>query len=304
MYSTQKNIIFSHSISSEVLTLRDKVGRVAEGGLRLQGKHKSTTANTPLLSVITVVFNGESFIEETILSVLNQTYDNIEYIIIDAGSTDGTVDIIRKYGYAIDYWVSEADQGIYDAMNKGASVSHGRYLHFLNAGDSYYEKEVLEKVHPVLRLRYLIVIGAAELVYSDSHRVIRSARLKRFQMPNCHQSCFYLTSEFKKKYFSTEYKIVADFNHWFDVFVLDGAKVTIIDDVVCCYDMNGISSIEITKSFKEILKVFYLTPQWRFKILGVIAVMYTLLRVTVSQVLQRAGMKVVLLRLKLKCNRH
>ena len=125
--STEKNIRYKQSQDIDSLTIPINSERISEGGLRLRGKYKVTTPNKPLISVVTVVFNGELFLEETILSVLNQTYDNIEYIIIDGGSTDETVDIIKKYEYAIDYWVSEIDEGIYDAMNKGGKVAEGRY---------------------------------------------------------------------------------------------------------------------------------------------------------------------------------
>ena len=90
-----------------------------------------------LISVITVSYNAVSTIEQTILSVINQTYSNIEYIIIDGGSTDGTIDIIRRYEDKIAYWVSEPDRGIYDAMNKGASKANGEYIAFLNSDDWY-----------------------------------------------------------------------------------------------------------------------------------------------------------------------
>ena len=89
--------------------------------------------NYPLISVITVSYNAVLTIEQTILSVINQTYLNIEYIIIDGGSTDGTVNVIKKYADKIAYWVSESDKGIYDAMNKGIAYSHGEYCNFINA---------------------------------------------------------------------------------------------------------------------------------------------------------------------------
>ena len=95
------------------------------------------------ISVITVCYNAISTIEPTILSVLNQTYPNVEYIIIDGGSTDGTVDIIKKYANRLAYWVSEPDKGIYDAMNKGIAVATGEYINFMNAGDVFYKNNTL-----------------------------------------------------------------------------------------------------------------------------------------------------------------
>jgi glycosyltransferase involved in cell wall biosynthesis len=115
-------------------------GRQGEGGLRTQGYFKRSEPEKPLITVVTVVFNGEKYLEETILSVINQTYDNVEYIIVDGASTDGTLDIIRKYEHAIDYWVSERDRGIYDAMNTGAKLAHGDALSYMNAGDCIVDK--------------------------------------------------------------------------------------------------------------------------------------------------------------------
>lgn len=86
--------------------------------------------NNPLISVVTVSYNAVSTIEQTILSVINQTYPNIEYVIIDGESTDGTVDVIKKYADRITYWVSEPDKGIYDAMNKGMGISTGDFFNF------------------------------------------------------------------------------------------------------------------------------------------------------------------------------
>lgn len=108
------------------------------GGLRIHGNFKQSYDKKPLISIITVVYNGEKYLEETTLSVLNQTYNNIEYIVIDGGSTDGTLEIIRKYEDTIDYWVSETDKGIYDAMNKGLQACSGEYVWFINAGDMIF----------------------------------------------------------------------------------------------------------------------------------------------------------------------
>ncbi len=106
-----------------------------EGGLRINGKVRKGSEGKPIISVITVVFNGGALIERTIKSVVSQPYSNIEFIIIDGDSTDGTLDIVKKYTDQIDYWKSEADNGIYDAMNKGIANSTGSGLLFVNAGD-------------------------------------------------------------------------------------------------------------------------------------------------------------------------
>jgi glycosyltransferase involved in cell wall biosynthesis len=99
-----------------------------------------------LISIITVVYNSVATIEETIVSVLNQSYRNVEYIIIDGGSNDGTVEVVEKYANQLAYFVSEPDSGLYDAMNKGITASSGEWLLFLNSGDSLFNKHVLTEV--------------------------------------------------------------------------------------------------------------------------------------------------------------
>ncbi|MDB9389996.1 glycosyltransferase family 2 protein [Microcystis aeruginosa] len=129
--------------------------RKGEGGLRTKGYFKHSYGETselsekftvPLVTIITVVFNGEKHLEQTIQSIISQTYDNVEYIIIDGGSTDGTVDIIRKYEEVIDYWVSEPDAGISDAMNKGISLATGILINHLHAGDKFAADTTLSSV--------------------------------------------------------------------------------------------------------------------------------------------------------------
>jgi len=129
--------------------------RRGEGGLRTKGYFKHSYTETselsekfavPLVTIITVVFNGEKHLEQTIQSIISQTYDNVEYIIIDGGSTDGTVDIIRKYEEVIDYWVSEPDAGISDAMNKGISLATGILINHLHAGDKFAADTTLSSV--------------------------------------------------------------------------------------------------------------------------------------------------------------
>lgn len=98
------------------------------------------------MSIITVVYNGVDTLEETILSVVKQNYKNIEYIIIDGESTDGTLEIIKKYQNSIAYWISEPDKGIYDAMNKGINIAKGEWIYFLGSDDWLYNKNVIGSV--------------------------------------------------------------------------------------------------------------------------------------------------------------
>jgi len=121
------------------LLLPENKTRVAEGGLRTKGYFKHSYSDKPLISIVTIVYNGQEYIEQTILSVLNQSYDNVEYIIIDGGSKDDTLSIIKKYADGIDYWVSESDEGISDAFNKGIRCCSGEIIGFINA-DDYYEE--------------------------------------------------------------------------------------------------------------------------------------------------------------------
>ena len=100
----------------------------------------------PKISIITVCYNSEALLERTILSVLNQTYDNVEYIIVDGASKDRTLEIIKKYETQISKWISEKDKGLYDAMNKGLQMTTGDFVWFINSGDAILEKDTIEKM--------------------------------------------------------------------------------------------------------------------------------------------------------------
>lgn len=144
-YSTTKSLLKSTHDSSE--SSGSKVSSKSiptvspvksnEGGLRTQGFSKKSFVGKPLISIVTIVYNGDEHLEESINSVLSQSYDNIEYVIVDGGSTDSTLDIIRKYEDKIDYWVSENDSGISDAFNKGVAHTTGDWVGFINADDWY-----------------------------------------------------------------------------------------------------------------------------------------------------------------------
>ena len=121
---------------------------------------------TPTFSVITVCYNAEATIEDTIQSVISQTYHHVEYIIIDGASKDHTMDIVNRYRDRIAIVVSEPDKGIYDAMNKGISLATGNYLCFLNAGDSFHEDDTLQLAAHSIREALLpdVIYGETALV--------------------------------------------------------------------------------------------------------------------------------------------
>ena len=129
--------------------------------------------NLPTISIITVAYNASNTIETTILSVVNQTYPNIEYIIIDGGSTDGTIDIIKKYESKITKWISEPDKGIYDAMNKGINLARGEWINFMNCGDSFYENNTLQVISDtIINSKDINVIYGNSIISLDRFKYI------------------------------------------------------------------------------------------------------------------------------------
>ena len=172
-------------------------------------------------SIITVTFNASMFLEKTLQSVINQTYNNVEYIVIDGGSKDGTIDIIKNNTSNINYWISEPDNGIYDAMNKGLSIAKGDYVCFLNAGDSFQSSSTLTNLAEELKSRGLpdIIYGETDLVNSNGE-VISKRRLKapqiltwksfRMGMLVCHQA-FFVKRDIAPEY-DLQYRFSSDFD--------------------------------------------------------------------------------------------
>jgi len=175
----------------------------------------------PLISIITISYNSCLTIEDTILSVINQTYPHIEYIVIDGGSKDGTVDIIKRYENKISYWISEPDKGIYYAMNKGIAATTGEWINFINCGDS----------------------GNTVFQYSDHTEIEANRQYGNYKfMPACHQSIFCRTHYMKQFMFDTRYKISADFDFFYKLYFTNN-QYLYKDITVAVFDaMGGISS--------------------------------------------------------------
>ncbi len=225
------------------LFLPEGENRKGEGGLRTKGYFKKSYDDKPLISIITVVFNGEKYLEQTIQSVIGQNYDNVEYIIIDGGSNDGTVDIIKKYEDQIDYWVSEEDRGIYDAMNKGSSLCSGEYVGFLNADDWY----VLDALGMIAK--YLMhekpgyIFGDTALYENECYKNTMKSNLAvyRKRTPIGHQALFVQRKYLLKDPFEIKFERYADYD--FMIKIIDsGLEYIQLDFVVVNYRLGGFSS--------------------------------------------------------------
>jgi len=210
--------------------------RMGEGGLRTRGCFKKSSPDKPLITVITVVFNGVAHFFDTFNSVINQTYDNVEYIIIDGGSTDGTVDIIKQYEDQIDYWVSEKDAGIYDAMNKGLSKASGDFVININIGDLLLDIPVNELLNAI-QLNSLVVGFNVELGENGLFKP-RSGLINKFD--NClhHQGTFY-SCKIAERY-DVRYKVFADFD-LNQRLLKNRYKITLYDKTVSRHSEDGLS---------------------------------------------------------------
>jgi len=199
----------------------------------------------PTFSVITVVRNCVDIIENTILSVINQTYPNIEYIIIDGNSTDGTKDIIKKYRSKINLFISEKDNGIYDAMNKGVSNANGKFVNFMNAGDVFFNnnicqlfaKQILKKPFDVF---YGDVIARSDI--NNSEILVKAKSINKIfsGIIFCHQSSFVKLSNLKETPFDLKFNIVADYNQILSLY-LEKKSFCYIPNVTAKILIGGVS---------------------------------------------------------------
>ena len=209
-----------------------------------------------IITIITVSYNAFSTIERTILSVVTQAYLNIEYIIVDGGSTDGTVDIIKKYESQITNWVSEPDRGVYDAMNKGISMATGEWVNFMNSGDCFYDQNVLvDFFYKDIEKDISVLYGNTELVFEDKSKIqTKRSKFLRKYMPACHQSIFCRLCLMKEFGFDINYNYAADFRFFYIITVSKRGSKVYKNRVVASYDAaNGLSSLDKYLTYKEIL---------------------------------------------------
>jgi len=197
------------------------------------------------ISVVTVAFNSSDFLEQTIQSVLNQTYNNIEYIIIDGASTDGSVEIINRYDDAIDYWVSESDKGIAHAMNKGIKASSGDYILFLHADDYFLNEQVVQTAVSYMNSKpdiaaFNIVFQKQDIEFECKSRGFNY--WLNFKTGLYHQGVFCSRAVFKKLGgFDESYKIAMDYEFWLRAY-RQGITPKILNYSITYMRDTGISS--------------------------------------------------------------
>ena len=208
----------------------------------------------PKITIVTVVYNRFTTIEQTISSVVNQTYPNLEYIVIDGGSTDGTVEVIKKYEKDIAYWVSEKDGGIYDAMNKGVRAATGDYIEFIGSDDCLCTYDIVGKVAEELDDETDIlscpIYGVdetycTEKIYDNSFAK-NKAKYHGDMIP--HPGMFTRHALLQKYPFDTKYRIVSDYKFFLQCYYDDSVRFKFVDFPVVYFSHGGISStIDTTK---------------------------------------------------------
>lgn len=201
-----------------------------------------------LVSIITVNYNNYPGLKKTVESVIRQSSKDFEFIVIDGNSTDGSKELITQYQEHLAYSVSEPDNGIYHAMNKGIEVAKGNYLLFLNSGDSLSNHATLETVRPYLTANYGIVYGNAAYV-EGNERVVRTypseLSFQFFWEHNLsHQASFIRRSLFKELFLYNEnYQIASDWEFFVYAICKKDIPYLHIDQTICDYDTTGISSM-------------------------------------------------------------
>ena len=199
-------------------------------------------------TIITINYNNGKELRRTIESVINQTLTDFEYVVIDGGSTDDSVSIIKEYADRIDFWISECDKGVYNAMNKGLSHAHGKYVNFMNSGDSFYSPTVLEEIDSE--------IGDADILFGNVCNSLSGRRYGGIKADSevtfltlkkeiiCHQGTFYRRTIFERHPYDESLKLIADWKVNVQAIVFDNCKVKVVDTIVANYDLTGMSSTQ------------------------------------------------------------
>ena len=208
-------------------------------------------------SIITVNFNNKEGLRKTIESVIHQTFRDFEFIIIDGGSTDGSVDVLKEYSSQINYWVSEPDGGIYQGMNKGIMKATGEYLNFMNSGDCFYSSNVLEKVTSY-QYDADFIVGKDYHYNNETHQGHASIQPPRTTMIHFfvatldHQSSFIKREMFTNSLYDESRRLVSDWIFFTEKIVKEGKQVQFIPDIICRREEGGLSEQQREMNRKEI----------------------------------------------------
>lgn len=251
-----------------------------DGGLRKRGIFKKNKKDQPLLTIITAVLNNEKYLEESITSLQNQKYKNYEHIIIDGGSTDRTIDIIKKYEDRIDYWCSEKDMGIYDAFNKGMKLASGQYIGFLNSDDSYSDNafEILTKYIKKNSDKDFI-FGAVKKHWGVLYGYKPYKIYWSWGFYSSHSTGFFIKTESAKKVglYNLKYKFSADYDYFFRMIVKKKLKGigTKKNEIFGTFRRGGYSStINFFDHFMEEVKIRLNNDQNRILVLMIFIYKY------------------------------
>ncbi len=193
------------------------------------------------LSIITVNFNDAQGLERTINSVIAQTFHDYEFIIIDGGSTDGSVDIIKKYESHVNFWVSEPDGGIYQGMNKGLRQAKGEYVNFMNGGDSYHSPDVLEVIFSINTNADIITGSHA----GSPHPNVGKGGVTMYSLYTGavdHQASFIRRELALRHPYDEKYRIVSDWKFFIEALIFDNCSFYYTDVIVVDVDANGVSN--------------------------------------------------------------
>lgn len=207
-------------------------------------------------SVITVNYNNREGLLKTINSVIEQTFKDYEFIVIDGGSTDRSVDVIKQYASKIDYWVSEPDKGVYQAMNKGIAKAKGEYLNFMNSGDCFYDAQVLEHI-AAMNLTEDIIVGHDYHFDESSQQGFYTILPPRLSMLNFvhhtlpHQSTFFKRQLFDQVQYDETLKIASDLKFYIHQICVNECSVKFVDNAICRREPDGISNAQNERRMAE-----------------------------------------------------
>ena len=209
------------------------------------------------ISIITIVYNDKEGLQKTIDSVISLNYDNIEFIVIDGGSNDGTVELMQKYKSSIDYWVSEPDNGIYDAMNKGINVATGDWLNFMNAGDYFSNENVLNEIDFTANKKVDILYGYK----SQKGKLFYPMNIKNLEIGvifGNHQSMFFNKNKLQNElYYDEKYQIYADYELVNRIYKQKNSVINFVNVLVADFEGGGISEKPSTQKRKDKYKIVY-----------------------------------------------